>query len=90
MSETTSLTIELPPDILESLESLAERTGRDVAVLASEAVMGYIALQQRHMAAVDEALAQADADAARYAHADVMAWLESWETPDELPPPNPM
>lgn len=43
--------------------------------------------------AADEAAlreGEADADAGRVvSHERVMAWLKSWGTPDELPPPKP-
>ena len=46
-------------------------------------------LDELHIAAIKEALAEADAGAPMVSNEKVMAWLESWETPDELPPPEP-
>ena len=87
MSETASLTLDLPRDIVDGLESLAEQTGRDVSELAGEALVEYIRLQDRHIAAIQEAIAEIDAGAPMVSNDAVMAWLESWETSNELPRP---
>jgi predicted transcriptional regulator len=87
MSDPATLTLHLPQDLLDDLTSLAERTGRDVAELAGEALVAYLDLQQRQTAAIAEAVAAADAGGPWIPHTDIVRWLESWETPAELPPP---
>ena len=84
---TTSLTITLPRATVDALESLAQRTGRDIAELTDEALAAFLGVQERHLAAIDEALAEADAGVPGVDHADVVAWVRSWGTSDELPPP---
>jgi RHH-type rel operon transcriptional repressor/antitoxin RelB len=85
--DTETLTIRVPKSVLDELRSQAERTGRDVDELAGEALAAYLDLQEWQIAAIDEAIAEADSGAPLYAHEDVMRWLESWETRNELPPP---
>lgn len=92
MSEASSLTVSLPLDlptkVVTGLRSVAQQTGRDVSDLAEEAMAACLAVQQRHFEAIGQAVAEADAGAKRYSNDEVMAWLESWETPNELPPPS--
>lgn len=85
MSDTEALTIRVPKSVLDELRSQAERTGRDVDELADEALVRHL----EHVAAVEEAIAEADAEGGGpwIAHEDVVRWLESWGTKHELPPP---
>jgi predicted transcriptional regulator len=87
VSETTSLTVDLPNDVVDGLESLAASTGQDVSELAEADLAEYLAVQRWQYDAIVQAVAEADAGARTYSNEEVMAWLESWETPDELPPP---
>jgi predicted transcriptional regulator len=45
-------------------------------------------LAEWHLAAIDEVIAEADAEIL-IAHDDVVAWLASWGTAHELPMPRP-
>ena len=84
---TTSVTLDLPTDIVDELQSVADQAGRDVSEVAEEALAAYLAVQRHYLEAVDRAIAEADAGAKRHSHGKVMAWMESWGKPDELPPP---
>jgi predicted transcriptional regulator len=84
---TTSLTVTLPRSTVAALEALAQQTGRDVGELADEALLSYIGVRDSHLAAIAEAIAEANAGARRIEHADVAAWMRSWGTANELPPP---
>ena len=85
MTDTRTLTVNVPSDMLDDLESLAQRTGRGMDELASEVFAGYLERRRHELAAI--AAAEADEGGQWVAHEDVMRWLESWETPNELPPP---
>ena len=91
MAKTPPLTVNLEEAVRESLEHLAAQSGRDITELVTElvtdAVEQYVALQDWQVKAIEEAIAEADAGAPRIPHEAVMAWLDSWDTPDELPPP---
>lgn len=84
---TMTVTVAVPPDVKRGLEQLSEVTGRDLSALVSEALAEYIAVQESQIASIKAAIAEADAGAPRFSNEVVMAWLDSWETPDELPPP---
>ena len=85
--KTVSLTVELPRELVERLKALADRTTWDVADYVREALAGYIPWQEREIAAIQEAIDDLDAGGPTYSNEEVMAWIESWGKPDELPPP---
>jgi predicted transcriptional regulator len=84
---TTPLTVMVPDEVRRNLEHLSEQTGQDLSALVSEALAEYVAVQESQIASIKAAIAEADAGAPRIPHADVMAWIDSWDTPNELPPP---
>ncbi len=85
--ENASLTVNLPRDLVERLHALAERSEWDVAMFVREALADYIPFQERQIAAIDDAIAEADAGAPMIPHEEVVAWVKSWGSLDELPPP---
>ncbi|MFZ0705103.1 MAG: ribbon-helix-helix protein, CopG family [Candidatus Korobacteraceae bacterium] len=88
MANTSSATfsIRLKPDTKKKLTKLAKASGRSANFLISDAVESYVADQERLLAE----LRQADRDV-RNGHfirdEDMKAWLLSWGTDHELPPP---
>lgn len=87
MAETASLTIDLPREYLEQLSALALSTNQSMSALAGEALVAYLDLQQWQVEAIREAIEEADSGAEPIEHEAVAAWLRSWGTDDELPPP---
>lgn len=85
--DTVSLTVDLPRDLVERLQALADRTTWKVADYVREALAGYVPHQEREIAAIEEAIAELDAGAPTIPHEEVVAWVKSWGTPNELPPP---
>lgn len=51
-----------------------------------QAVRDFVAMQEWQRAAVEEGIKAADAGRVA-AHEDVVAWVKSWGSPDELPMP---
>lgn len=84
MTETISVPID--SEVNRRLDSLAEQTHRSKSVIAAEAISAFVDLEEWQL---DEARAGvADADAGRtVAHEDVVRWVRSWGTKEELPPP---
>ena len=87
LTETITLSVKLPRDLVERLQALADRTTWDVADYVREALAGYIPWQEREIAAIQEAIDEVDAGGPTYSNEQVIAWIESWGKPDELPPP---
>jgi predicted transcriptional regulator len=78
----------VPKQDLERVAALAQSTNRSKSELASEALAAYLAEEERQIAASRSAVEEADAPGAVWIpHADVVAWVESWGTDNELPRP---
>ena len=88
MASTRSATfsIRLKPETKKKLAKLAKESGRSANFLISDAVESYVADQQRLHA--DIRLADSEVVGGHYIRdEDMKAWLLSWGTEQELPPP---
>lgn len=76
----------LKPEVRKRLAKLAKNTGRSSNYLVADAVEVYLSDQERMLADIRQAERQMDAG--HYVrHQDMKAWLLSWGTDHELPPP---
>jgi len=57
----TTLTIRIPEDTKQSLEQLAEATGRSKSFLALDAIQAYLERESWQIVAIQEAIKEADA-----------------------------
>lgn len=87
MTESETISIRLPRAARARLDTLAAAVGRSSEELAQQAIESYLDLDSRQVAAIGEALAEADAGGPFVRHEDMVAWLESWGTNNELPTP---
>jgi predicted transcriptional regulator len=88
MANTRSATfsIRLKPATKKRLAHLAKASGRSSNFLISDAVESYVADQERIVAEIRQADRQVKSG--HYVkHEDMKAWLLSWGTEHELPPP---
>jgi len=85
-TRSATLSVRLKPETKKRLAKLAEASGRSSNFLISDAVESYVADQERLMA--ETRLAERHAKSGHYVrHEDMKAWLLSWGTARELPPP---
>jgi predicted transcriptional regulator len=85
-TRSTTFSIRLKPGIKKRLAKLAKAAGRSSNFLISDAVESYVADQERLRAEIRQADRQVRAG--HYIkHEDMKAWLLSWGTDHELPPP---
>src|SRR5215831_19376648 len=85
-TRSATLSIRLKPEIKKRLARLAEASGRSSNFLISDAVESYVTDQERMLAEVEQAERQVEAG--HYIRReDMKAWLLSWGTKQELPPP---
>jgi predicted transcriptional regulator len=85
-TKSVTLSIRLKPAIKKRLAQLAKTSGRSSNFLISDAVESYVADQERMLAEVRQADRQVKSG--HYIkHQDMKAWLLSWGTDRELPPP---
>jgi len=85
-TKTATFSIRLKPATKKRLAKLAKESGRSANFLISDAVESYIADQERLRA--DIRLGDRQLNSGHYIrHEDMKAWLLSWGTKNELPPP---
>ena len=85
-TRSATLSIRLKPATKRRLAKLAEASGRSSNFLISDAVESYVADQERMLAEMRQADRQVKSG--HYIrHEDMKAWLLSWGTDRELPPP---
>src|SRR5277367_1880489 len=85
-TRSAALSIRLKPEIKKRLARLAKVSGRSSNFLISDAVESYVADQERIATEIREADRQVKSG--HYVrHDDMKAWLLSWGTDRELPPP---
>jgi predicted transcriptional regulator len=85
-TRSATLSIRLKPGTKKRLAKLARASGRSSNFLISDAVESYVADQERVRAEIRQAARQVKSG--HYIkHEDMKAWLLSWGTDHELPPP---
>ena len=86
MNRIPSETIRLTPELDKQVGKIAEAMDRPKSWVIEQAVKDFVAVQEWHLAAIEEGLR--DGDAGRVVpHDDVAAWMRTWGKPDELPAP---
>lgn len=85
-TRSATLSVRLKPETKKRLAKLAKASGRSSNFLISDAVEAYVSDQERMLAEVRQADRQVKSG--HYIrHEDMKAWLLSWGTAHELPPP---
>src|SRR5438876_4889571 len=85
-TKSTTLSIRLKPETKKRLAKLAKASGRSSNFLISDAVESYVADQEKMLAEIRRADREV-ASGHYIKHEDMKAWLLSWGTVRELPPP---
>jgi predicted transcriptional regulator len=70
----------------QALTAIAANLDGPRSWVIEQAIRDFVAIQQWQLAAIDEGISAADAGRV-VAHEDVVAWVQSWGRPDELPMP---
>ena len=87
MSDSTTITIRVSKTMKDRLENLAKETKRSKSSLAAEGIGAFVDLEERQIAGIKKALNSIDRGLGA-THDEVAAWVASWDTDDELPPPD--
>jgi predicted transcriptional regulator len=82
-----TLTLEVPAEIDDQLEQLAERTRMSKSSLATQALSTYLEVADWHVEHIRKSMEAAKSGAPGVPHAKVKAWVKSWGTDKELPKP---
>src|SRR5579863_669327 len=89
MAKSAMMTVRLKPEVKDKLDALARDTKRSKSYLASEAIESYVNLNAWQVAHIKAALAEDEAGGPGVPHEEVVRWMESWGTDNELPRPEP-
>jgi predicted transcriptional regulator len=85
-TRSATLSVRLKQETKKRLAKLAKASGRSSNFLISDAVESYVADQERMLAETRQC--DRDVKSGHYIrHEDMKAWLLSWGTHHELPPP---
>jgi predicted transcriptional regulator len=86
MSKTAPVSVRLEPALNDRVTAVAAALDRPKSWVIEQAVRDFVAVQEWQLAAIDAGISAADAGRV-VAHEDVVAWVQSWGRPDELPMP---
>jgi len=86
MNTPTPVSVRLQPDLNDRVAAIATALDRSKSWVIEQAIKDYVELEDWRRAAIEEGLRAAD-EGRVVAHEDVVAWVRSWDQPDELPPP---
>ena len=85
---STPFSLRLDPELKARLEKQAEREDRSAAYIVQQALSNYLDAKEFFYAEMKRAVEEADKGV--FISAEAMhRWMESWDTDNELPPPEP-
>ncbi len=87
MAASGTFSVRLPPETRRELEEYAKATKRSSAFVVKEAVEAHLAERRAYLAAIEEGLRDID-EGDTIPGDEIIAWMESWGTENELPPPS--
>ncbi len=88
MSDAT-FSVRLPEELRQEVDAFAKATRRSRSFIVKEAIEAHLAERRAYLAAIDEAIKEADETGEFTSWEATRAWMDSWGKPDELPPPKP-
>ena len=86
MNKISPISVRLDADLNDRVTAIAAALDRSKSWVIEQAVADFVAVQEWQLAAIDEGIKAADAGQV-VAHEEVVAWVRSWGSPDELPMP---
>ena len=89
MTKDVTLSLRIDRKLSTKLDKEAKRHNRSKSSLAAIAIENFLDIQEMEKRRVKQTLARVKAGEPTIPHEDVMRWIKSWGTPNELPPPRP-
>jgi predicted transcriptional regulator len=87
MTKDVTLSLRVDRKLSEKLDKEAKRHHRSKSALAVIAIENFLEIQEMEIQRIKRTLARVKAGEPTIPHEDVMRWIKSWGTPNELPPP---
>ena len=85
---SATFTVRVNSAVKKRLEKLAKSTGRSRSFLAAEAIGEFVDANEWQIAGIKQAIASTDRGEG-VPHAEVEAWVRSWDSRRERPAPKP-
>ena len=85
---SSPFSLRLSSDLKERLDAVAESEDRSASYVATKAIEAFLDARDAKDRAIDAAFREAD-KGIFVSQAAVHRWMESWDTDDELPIPEP-
>lgn len=89
MTKDVTLSLRIDRKLSDKLEKHAKRYKRSKSSLAAIAIENFLEIQQIEVERIKRTIARVKAGEPTVPHEDVMRWIKSWGTPNELPRPKP-
>jgi len=85
---STPFSLRLDPETRKRLDREAESLDRSASYVATKAIESFLDAREAKRRALEEAIVEADKGVFISSEA-IGRWMESWDTDNELPPPEP-
>lgn len=89
MTKDVTLSLRIDRKLANKLERHAKLAKRSKSSFAAMAIENQLEAEKLEIAATKQVIARVRAGEPTVPHEDVMRWIKSWGTADELPPPKP-
>lgn len=86
MGKTAPVSVRLDTALNDQVMAIAAALDRPKSWVIEQAIRDFVGVQEWQLAAIDAGIRASDAGRT-VAHAEVVAWVESWGRPDERPMP---
>jgi predicted transcriptional regulator len=87
MTKDVTISVRIDRELSDRLEKRAQQAKRSKSALVAHAIESLFEIEEQEIALTKRALARSKAGGPFISNEDMMRWLESWGTENELPPP---
>lgn len=87
MTKDVTLSVRIDRKLSDKLERRARQANRSKSSLATIAIKSFFEMEAQEIEMTKQTIARVRADEPTIPHEEVMRWIKSWGTENELPPP---
>jgi len=87
MTKDVTLSLRIDRKLSNKIARRARAAKRSKSSFAAQAIENFLEIEAMEIQKIKNSLASAKAGGPFASHEDVMRWIESWGTDNELPPP---
>jgi len=90
MTKDVTLSLRIDRKLSNKLEKHARQAKRSKSAMATLAIENFFEIQAHELELTKSVISRVRAGEPTVPHDEVMRWIKSWGTPNELPPPKPV